>query len=75
MTSSHSEGRSELEFFYQDGASHIFPDAWEGYLAPIPEHERGDMIAAYYKYVRSTPHPLATANLLENTDGVLRSPP
>ncbi len=41
--------RSELEWFYQDGASHVYPDFWEGYVAPIPESERGDMMAAYYK--------------------------
>ncbi|MEX6632667.1 prolyl aminopeptidase [Hyphococcus lacteus] len=41
--------RAELEWFYQEGASWIFPDAWEDYLAPIPEAERGDMIGAYYK--------------------------
>lgn len=41
--------RSEIEWFYQDGASHVYPDHWEGYIAPIPEGERGDMIAAYYK--------------------------
>ena len=41
--------RSELLWFYQEGASHIFPDIWEGYVAPIPEIERGDMMAAYYK--------------------------
>ncbi|WP_411819319.1 prolyl aminopeptidase [Hyphococcus formosus] len=41
--------RAELEWFYQEGASWVFPDAWEDYLAPIPEPERGDMIAAYYK--------------------------
>ena len=29
--------RRELIWFYQDGASIIFPDAWEGYLKPIPE--------------------------------------
>ena len=29
--------RSELLWFYQDGASHIYPDAWEEYLEPIPE--------------------------------------
>lgn len=40
--------RSELLWFYQEGASHIFPDIWEGYVAPIPEIERGDMMAAYY---------------------------
>jgi proline iminopeptidase len=41
--------RSELEWFYQEGASHIFPDAWEKYLEPIPEAERGDLIAAYHR--------------------------
>jgi proline iminopeptidase len=43
--------RSELLFFYQDGASHLFPDAWESYIAPIPQEERVDMISAYYKYL------------------------
>lgn len=41
--------RSELRWFYQDGASAIFPDAWEDFLQPIPAAERGDMMAAYYK--------------------------
>jgi len=41
--------RSELMWFYQEGASHVFPDVWENYIAPIPEDERGDMITAYYK--------------------------
>ena len=41
--------RSELLWFYQEGASWIFPDAWAHFLAPIPPAERGDMIAAYYK--------------------------
>ena len=40
---------SELRFFYQDGASHIFPDAWEGFLAPIPVDEQDDLIAAYHR--------------------------
>jgi proline iminopeptidase len=40
---------SELAFFYQDGASHLFPDAWEGFLAPIPVEERDDLIAAYHR--------------------------
>jgi proline iminopeptidase len=39
----------ELNWFYQDGASMIFPDAWERFCAPIPEAERGDMIGAYHK--------------------------
>jgi proline iminopeptidase len=41
--------QKELHWFYQEGASNIFPDAWEQYLAPIPADERGDMIGAYYK--------------------------
>ena len=45
--------RSELLWFYQEGASHIFPDAWERYLEPIPPRERADMMAAYYKRLTS----------------------
>lgn len=41
--------REELLWFYQDGANWIYPDAWENYLKPIPEAERGDLIGAYYK--------------------------
>jgi len=41
--------RKELHWFYQDGASMIFPDAWERFLAPIPEDERHDLMGAYYK--------------------------
>src|SRR5438128_1442446 len=33
----------------QEGASYVFPDAWEKYLAPIPEAERGDLVGAYYR--------------------------
>ena len=39
--------RFELDWYYQRGASLLFPDKWERFLAPIPEAERGDMIAAY----------------------------
>jgi len=45
--------REELLWFYQQGASWLFPDLWEDYLAPIPEDERGDMIAAYRKRLTS----------------------
>lgn len=45
--------RSELLWFYQEGASHLFPEAWEEYLAPIPPRERGDMMKAYYKRLTS----------------------
>jgi len=39
----------ELDWFYQDGASMLFPDAWQRFLAPIPEAERGDLVGAYHK--------------------------
>jgi len=41
--------RKELHWFYQDGASMIFPDAWERFVAPIPEDERHDLMGAYSK--------------------------
>lgn len=41
--------RSELLFFYQDGASHLFPDLFETYSSFIPEEERHDLMAAYHK--------------------------
>ncbi|KAF7327686.1 Proline iminopeptidase [Mycena kentingensis (nom. inval.)] len=40
--------RSELEFFYQNGTSHLFPEAWEEYISIIPEKERVDMMTAYH---------------------------
>lgn len=39
--------RAELLWYYQEGASWLFPDRWERFLAPIPEAERGDLMAAY----------------------------
>ena len=46
--------RKELLWFYQEGASWIFPDAWEEYLRPIPEVERGDLMSAYYRRLTSS---------------------
>jgi proline iminopeptidase len=43
----------ELAWFYQDGASRIFPDRWEAFVAPIPEDGRGDLVAAYHARLRS----------------------
>lgn len=45
--------RKELLWFYQEGTSYIFPDAWQAYLEPIPPAERHDMIAAYYQRLTS----------------------
>jgi len=43
----------EIRWFYQDGASWIFPDVWEEYLKVIPEDERNDMVSAYHKRLTS----------------------
>ncbi len=43
----------ELYWFYQEGASLLFPDLWEEYIAPIPEDEREDLIAAFAERVNS----------------------
>jgi proline iminopeptidase len=45
--------RSELRWFYQEGASHIFPDAWAAYEAAIPPEERHDYLAAYQRRLTS----------------------
>ena len=39
----------EIQWFYQEGASRIFPDYWQDFIAPIPKQERGDLLNAYYK--------------------------
>ncbi|HXF42654.1 MAG TPA: prolyl aminopeptidase [Pyrinomonadaceae bacterium] len=45
--------RKELLWFYQYGASEIFPDYWERYRDEIPENERTDFMSAYYKRLTS----------------------
>jgi len=46
--------KKEIDWFYQQGCSKIFPDLWQSYLEPIPEDERHDLVAAYYKRLTST---------------------
>jgi proline iminopeptidase len=41
--------RSELLFFYQDGASHLFPDLFDVYKNFIPQEEHSDFMTAYHK--------------------------
>ena len=47
--------QNETRWFYEEGqgASAIFPDIWEQYVALIPESERGDIISAYYRRLTS----------------------
>ncbi|MGH8274674.1 MAG: prolyl aminopeptidase [Gammaproteobacteria bacterium] len=53
--------RKELEWFYQSGANTLYPDAWETYVAGIPEVERGDMMSAYYRRLTSDDKAIRTA--------------
>lgn len=43
----------EIRWFYQDGASFIFPDRFEDYIAVIPEDERDDVVGAFYRRLTS----------------------
>ncbi len=43
----------ELHWFYQDGASHIFPDAFAPYKNHIPKEEQDNLILAYYNRLTS----------------------
>ncbi|GAB2636366.1 prolyl aminopeptidase [Gordonia jinhuaensis] len=54
--------RSEIDWYYNGGAAHIFPDQWEGYLSVIPADERdGDLVAAYHRLLTGDDRHLAQA--------------
>jgi len=46
--------RAELDWYYQFGVSEMFPDKWERFVAPIPENERHEMMAAYRRRLTGT---------------------
>ncbi|WP_278414081.1 prolyl aminopeptidase [Stutzerimonas kunmingensis] len=39
----------DLAWFYQEGASRLFPDYWQDFLSPIPLEERDDLMHAFYR--------------------------
>lgn len=41
--------QSEIDWLYKFGASEVFPDKWDEFVALIPEGERDDLVAAYYR--------------------------
>jgi proline iminopeptidase len=53
--------REEIRWFYQEGASWVFPDAWHEYFTHIPEAERGDLLRAYHKRLTSHDHSVQQA--------------
>ena len=46
--------RREMDWLYRFGTSELFPDAWARFVEPIPEGERGDLLAAYQKRLNSS---------------------
>jgi len=44
---------SEIHWFYQEGASRIYPDYWQDYLKPIPGADHVDLLQAYYRQLTS----------------------
>ncbi len=52
--------KSEIDWFYQEGASWIYPDAWKSYLEFIPETERKDLVSAYHSRIMSSDEKTAT---------------
>ncbi|BFM18357.1 prolyl aminopeptidase [Maricurvus nonylphenolicus] len=41
--------RQDIHWFYQHGASLVFPDYWEDFLHPIPVAEQDNLLQAYYQ--------------------------
>ena len=41
--------REELRWFYQEGASWLFPDEWEHFVEPIAPVDRHDLMGAYHR--------------------------
>ncbi|OAK57356.1 prolyl aminopeptidase [Rhodococcoides kyotonense] len=54
--------RSEIDWYYNGGAGHLFPEQWERFLAPVPEAERtGDLVEVYHRLLTSDDRDVATA--------------
>ncbi|TSD46622.1 prolyl aminopeptidase [Rhodococcus sp. KBS0724] len=46
--------RSEIDWYYNGGAGHLFPERWAKFLEPVPENERGDdLVAVYHRLLHS----------------------
>ncbi|MBC8211633.1 MAG: prolyl aminopeptidase [Gammaproteobacteria bacterium] len=41
--------QQDIDWFYQGGTARLFPDAWQHFLAPIPQAEQSNLVRAYYK--------------------------
>eukprot|EP01013_Petalomonas_cantuscygni_P036940 TRINITY_DN67681_c0_g1_i1.p1 TRINITY_DN67681_c0_g1~~TRINITY_DN67681_c0_g1_i1.p1 ORF type:complete len:330 (+),score=52.91 TRINITY_DN67681_c0_g1_i1:927-1916(+) len=41
--------KAEIQWFYQSGASRLFPDAYDRYIKPIPDDEQDDLLMAFHR--------------------------
>ena len=39
----------DVSWFYQEGASRLFPDYWQDFVRPVPESQRDNMLNAYHQ--------------------------
>jgi len=44
----------EIRWFYQEGASRLFPDYWADFVAPVAPGDRHDMLGAYHRLLTGT---------------------
>ncbi|RVW05582.1 prolyl aminopeptidase [Rhodococcus xishaensis] len=76
--------RSEIDWYYNGGTAHLFPERWEQFLAPVPPEDRsGDLVEAYHRLLHADDPDVAlraaiawsgwegaTSNLLPNPERV-----
>lgn len=48
---------SEVRWLFQEGASEVFPEAWERFLAPIDQEGRRDLVQAYFRILSGPDSP------------------
>lgn len=48
--------QEELDWFYRNGTSAIFPEAWERFKSQIPADEHHDLVGAYYRRLTEDRH-------------------
>jgi len=44
----------DAEWFLKDGASRLYPEAWQRFVAAIPQNERDDLVSAYHQRLVSS---------------------
>ena len=41
--------KKDIDWFYQEGASRIYPDYWQHFIEPIAENKRDNLLEAYHE--------------------------